>query len=175
MRELQLEAEVLWPYRGTARRLVVQAKECPEGPAAWWLHASLRDWIRRADPPWPPAVWVTPPPSWRRRRQQWFLPEFLARRVAPRCGHRHARLLKRRAGLRDQADLGGLERRWNLHGAFRAGRALARRPPRRVVLLDDVATTGSSLRECRRVLQQTGVQEVRCLVLAGAFGLVDGC
>ncbi|MFC1892133.1 ComF family protein, partial [Thermodesulfobacteriota bacterium] len=35
-----------------------------------------------------------------------------------------------------------------------------------IVLIDDVATTGSTVNECARVLKKAGVEKVYCLVLA---------
>ncbi len=38
----------------------------------------------------------------------------------------------------------------------------------RIVLVDDVITTGSSLYSCGKILQNEGVQEVICLTFARA-------
>ena len=38
--------------------------------------------------------------------------------------------------------------------------------PRSIRLVDDVATTGSTLNECARVLKWAGAEKVECLVLA---------
>ncbi len=54
----------------------------------------------------------------------------------------------------------------NVHGAFQAsGRVVS---SRRVLLLDDVMTTGSTLQECTRVLLLEGASAVDILVLARA-------
>ena len=45
---------------------------------------------------------------------------------------------------------------------MRAGRE----PPDRVVLLDDVLTTGATLSECARVLKAGGTERVDAVVLA---------
>lgn len=37
---------------------------------------------------------------------------------------------------------------------------------KKVILIDDVATTGTTLNECTKVLKKSGVKEVLCLVLA---------
>ena len=55
------------------------------------------------------------------------------------------------------------ERRENVQGSFRCdGRA----DGRTVILVDDVATTGSTLSACAAVLKSAGASSVWCLVLA---------
>lgn len=56
------------------------------------------------------------------------------------------------------------QRRKNLAGKFslKPGSKL----PRRVVLLDDVTTTGATLSECAKILKQAGVEQVDALVFA---------
>lgn len=71
-------------------------------------------------------------------------------------------LLRSRSGVLDQAGLGAAARSANLAGSMcvRAGslRSLATRRPRaRVVLCDDVITTGATLREAQRALEQVGL------------------
>ncbi|MBG0791079.1 MAG: ComF family protein [Desulfovibrionaceae bacterium] len=58
------------------------------------------------------------------------------------------------------------ERRANIKNAFAADPAQVR--DKRVLLVDDVYTTGSTLRECARTLQRAGADEVEALVLARA-------
>src|SRR5205085_5168655 len=76
-------------------------------------------------------------PDWLRRRRR-----------TPSQGHRNA------AGRAD-----------NVRGAFalRAGRSVA---GRRLVLIDDVFTTGATVRECARVLRRAGAARVDVLTLA---------
>lgn len=64
-----------------------------------------------------------------------------------------------------QAGLSARARRRNLRGAFAAS-AVVR--GRRVLLVDDVMTTGATLRECARVLHRAGAREVGVVVLARA-------
>lgn len=66
-----------------------------------------------------------------------------------------------------QAGLAGRARRRNVLGAFkvRKGR-LARIADQRVLLIDDVLTTGATLSACTRALKQAGARHVDVLVLA---------
>ncbi len=59
------------------------------------------------------------------------------------------------------------DRRTNLLGAFALGQSL---PGRRVALLDDVVTTGSTVAECARVLRVGGAVEIE----VWAIGRADG-
>jgi predicted amidophosphoribosyltransferase len=61
-------------------------------------------------------------------------------------------------------------RRWerNVRGAFalRAGRTVA---GKRVVIIDDVLTTGATVEECARVLKRAGAASIGVLTLARAL------
>lgn len=65
-----------------------------------------------------------------------------------------------------QTGLDAAARRQNLRKAFefRPGNS----PARHVALLDDVMTTGSTLRECARVLRRGGIERVDVWALARA-------
>jgi ComF family protein len=63
-----------------------------------------------------------------------------------------------------QARLGAVERATNVRGAFVALRA----PGSRVLLIDDVRTTGATLAECAEALRIAGAERVVTLVLARA-------
>jgi ComF family protein len=73
--------------------------------------------------------------------------------------------LQRSRSTRPQTELSGAERRTNVRGAF-----LIQEPEavagRRVLLVDDVFTTGATVRECARVLIRAGAQRVDVLTLA---------
>lgn len=62
-----------------------------------------------------------------------------------------------------------VSRRWraeNIKGAFDLSRVGKNLAGRRVVLVDDVFTSGATMRECARILRRAGVKEVWGLVLA---------
>ncbi|MBN8885416.1 MAG: ComF family protein [Rudaea sp.] len=79
-------------------------------------------------------------------------------------------LLRRTRATAAQANLDAVARRRNLRGAFEVdAKALAAAgAPARVVLLDDVMTTGATLRECARTLKRAGVARVEVWALARA-------
>ncbi|WBW50144.1 ComF family protein [Peptoniphilus equinus] len=60
-----------------------------------------------------------------------------------------------------QVDLSAAERQGNLHGAFRA--AL---PPKKLLLVDDVLTTGATIEEVAKTLKAQGTKKVTALLAA---------
>ncbi|MFM1784407.1 MAG: hypothetical protein RLZZ579_684 [Actinomycetota bacterium] len=68
--------------------------------------------------------------------------------------------------LADQRKLSFLQRQQNLVGAFQV------RPGKgRVLLVDDVVTTGATLRELKRACQQAGYEVAAFCVIARRFGI----
>ena len=65
-----------------------------------------------------------------------------------------------------QTDLSGTARRQNLSGAFSLTAASKIIAGKRLLLVDDVRTTGSTLAECSRVLLAKGAADVSCLTMA---------
>jgi predicted amidophosphoribosyltransferase len=65
------------------------------------------------------------------------------------------RVLARRRPVADQTGRDAAARRDNVHGAFRAVHGPAT-PPRDVVVVDDVVTTGATAGECARALSAAG-------------------
>ncbi len=76
--------------------------------------------------------------------------------------------LVRSRETRSQVGLTRAERRLNVGGAFqgRAGRV----GDRRILLVDDVATTGSTLSSCAEALRAAGARDVFALTVARALG-----
>jgi predicted amidophosphoribosyltransferase len=58
--------------------------------------------------------------------------------------------------VRDQAALGAVERAVNLGGVMRCRRRVTR-PPGTLLVVDDVITTGSTVREAQRALEAAGL------------------
>ena len=111
------------------------------------------------------VTWV-PLSSRRRARRGFDQAELLARAVAARSRLPAVRLLRRVRETRAQARLTGPDRRRALVGAFASVRA----PPPRVLLVDDVLTTGSTAAACGEVLRAEGARRVMLLTAARSLG-----
>lgn len=154
----------LWPYQGSLRRLLVQAKEDVRGAPRVLLQRAIQEELARrlSHHLWPGRVWVPVPPSRRRRWRAAYLPEELGPKATRQLNGRWQRSLFRVKQVPAQTGLNGEQRRQNLKGAF----AYRRRAPSALTLFDDVRTTGASLEEATRAARAAGATLVRQVVVA---------
>jgi len=92
--------------------------------------------------------------------------EFLSAAVAAAASLPHRpRLLRKTTPTRSQTGLGRRDRRRNLRGTFslEAGTPIV---GKRVLLVDDIYTTGCTVEECARALRRGGARGIRVLTLA---------
>jgi len=101
----------------------------------------------------------------RRRGRDYNQSEVLAGIVAKALRLPPIAALDKVRPTKRQNELSRAERLANLAGAFRSRRGLAL-DGARILLIDDVMTTGATLNECARALKAAGAAEVRCLTLA---------
>jgi len=101
----------------------------------------------------------------RSREREFNQSELLARGIAGHFSIAVECLLEKAAATKNQNKLPREERMVNLRGAFRP-KAGAGPAGRRVLLVDDVMTTGATLDECSKTLIDAGAIEVRCLTLS---------
>ncbi|MFH0805209.1 MAG: double zinc ribbon domain-containing protein [Patescibacteria group bacterium] len=125
---------------------------------------SLRQY---ADPPRGTTVVVPVPLHRRRLREREFnQAELIARGVARQLGWEcWPHVLRRIRYTTAQATLTREQRLTNVRGAFRTSTALDLSGIN-VILVDDVATTCTTVSECAKVLRQVGCPSVRGLVIA---------
>ncbi|WP_243042021.1 ComF family protein [Dyella sedimenti] len=125
-------------------------------------------WLREPPPPGLPQLVVPVPLHRSRLRQRGYNQALeLARPLARRwqVPLRHDLLLRARATAA-QTELGAIERRRNVRGAFLARAGFSW--PAHVALLDDVMTTGATLAEAARILRRAGVRRIDVWALARA-------
>ncbi|MBO4915458.1 MAG: ComF family protein [Oscillospiraceae bacterium] len=108
------------------------------------------------------------PVSEKRLRERGFdQSELLARAAAEQWDAKPVRLLKKKRNNPPQSGLGAEERRGNVIGIYEAVNA-EKLENARLLLIDDIVTTGSTLGECVRVLKDAGAQSVVCACVASA-------
>lgn len=154
-------------YDDRSRRLILGFKHADRTDAASafgrWLARAGRDLTQTADMIVP--VPLHPFRLWRRRYNQAAL---LALAVGRMCGKPvKVDLLRRLRATPPQGRLGRAERARNVEGAFalRKGAALGIQG-KRVLLVDDVLTSGATAGACARLLKAHGAQAVDLLTLA---------
>ena len=166
-------AAPLW-YRDGARQGLLRLKFRGAPGAAEPLGALLAQCAaERLSGAFDTVTWV--PVSPRRLRQRGYdQAELLARAACRRWDTAPARLLEKtrdnpaQSGLRDAA-----ARRENVRDVYRAAEPGDARG-RRVLLVDDICTTGATLRECAAVLRAAGAEAVVCAAVARTpLGLPD--
>lgn len=111
-------------------------------------------------------TWV-PVSAKRKRKRGYDQAELVAQSVGRELGIKPTRLLKK---LRDNPAQSGLQseqRRANVLGVYAfTGETDLR--GKRILLIDDVFTTGSTAEECARVLKSAAASEVHCATVAAA-------
>lgn len=119
-------------------------------------------------------TWIVPVPLHKKRRKErgYNQAELLSLGLVDSFGWKIVRLLKRTFYTQPQAHLSRKERLKNLKDAFvlRKGVDGSFLAGKRIVLTDDVCTTGSTLNECAKVLKKAGAEEIVALVLARGDG-----
>ena len=156
-------------YDGSLRLIVhafkYDGRRALAGPLAALMRTAGADLLAGAD-----AVVPVPLHPWRALKRGFNQADDLARHLGPPVW----RVLRRRRLGPPQAGLPAARRHSNVRSAFAlnplalTARA-ARLRNRRVVLIDDVMTTGATLEACGRLLAEAGVRSVAALTAARAL------
>jgi Predicted amidophosphoribosyltransferases len=150
-------------YEGRARQLIHLFKYEGMRP----LGAVLGRWLLRALPRNARYDALAPAPMhwWKRFRRGFNHAELLAKELSRATGIPVLDCLQRRRPGAAQAGLNRSQRRRNVTGAFalRSGLDLQ---GKRMLLIDDVLTSGATLNALARVLRQHGAARVDALTLA---------
>ena len=156
-------------YEGELRAAVLRMKHAADEPLAIAIGRVMVDQHQRllAERRWDAVVAV--PMHWSRRAFRGTnSPEVIARCMARQLGApAEPRILIRRRRTVPQGNLPRSKRLRNLRGAFRASKAYDLQGAR-LLLIDDVMTTGATANQCARTLKLAGAQRVDVLVVARA-------
>jgi ComF family protein len=161
-------ARAVLRYDKNSRRLVLGLKHGDRthlaGAFGRWMHRAGTEVLNGAD------LLIPVPLHWTRLfRRRYNQAALLAQAVRSAGGPPVAvDWLVRRRRTPTQGHLGPAARERNVRGAFalRAGRTVA---GKRVVIIDDVLTTGATVEECARVLKRAGAASIGVLTLARAL------
>lgn len=111
---------------------------------------------------------VPVPLHWRRLLRRGFNPShFLAQALGKKVGKPVRHLLQRKKATPQQTKLSREARLQNVAGAFKIFRKTFSQ--QRLLLIDDVLTTGATVNECARILTGAGAAHVDVLTLARAL------
>ena len=114
---------------------------------------------------------VPVPLYWRRRLQRGFnQSDLLARGLARRTGIPVVNALRRLRPTATQAGLSNRSRRQNMVRAFRSRNVAGKR----ILLVDDVMTTGATAASCALALKQAGANRVALLTVARVDRRMEG-
>lgn len=150
-------------YRDMAREAVHRLKFGRNPSAAAGLGRLLAECAAEL-PAFDAITWV-PVSKQRRRKRGYDQAELLARAAGRLLGVKPCVLLVKMRDNPPQSGQDDEKRRENVRGAYRA---LPAAEGRRVLLIDDVITTGATLAECRRALLGAGAASVDCACFAAA-------
>ncbi|MFL1380341.1 MULTISPECIES: ComF family protein [unclassified Nocardiopsis] len=161
------------PYAGLHRRVLLAYKEGDDALAGVWGERLAvvcgASGLVRADTLLVPVPGRGPPHDPRAP-----VARITAAACAERRGGTPLPLLRYRGRVRRQAGLGRRERLANRAGAFCADPVPAWAAGRRVVVVDDVVTTGATLAEATRALRSAGLHVAGAVVLAERLASTKG-
>jgi ComF family protein len=159
-------------FQGPLREAVHRLKYESDTPLARVLAGLISDALERDDS-WvaedgePPVIVPVPLHASRKRQRGYNQAELLARELARLTGWQLRRELVRVKSTTSQVGLHADDRQANVFEAFEWQGPDA---PPRVLLVDDVCTTGATLSECAAALMSAGVDHVSAATVAHALG-----
>ena len=158
----------IWYYEGNVRRSLLRykfygARHYGESYGRLLAMILLREYPEGFDL----LTWV-PISRLRKLRRGYDQVELLANAVGRELGIKPVPLLKKIRNNPPQSGIvGQAKRRANVLGIYRMAENV-QVEGKRILLLDDILTTGATAGECARVLLTAGAAEVHCAVVAAA-------
>lgn len=159
---------VLWYYEGNVRKSLLRYKFSNKRSYAVSYGRLLAMKIQKDFPDGFDIVSWIPISPLRRLRRGYDQVELLCRATASELATVATPTLKKIRNNKPQSGIKGLaQRRANVLGVYRATDPELIRG-KRILLLDDIITTGSTASEAARVLLTAGAKEVTCAAIAAA-------
>ena len=160
-----LAVAACFPYEGGFRRTLHRLKFSEERALARPLALLLADAAGSLPGEWDGVAWVPMSPK-KQRRRGYNQSELLGRALAKHLGLPALDLLEQAREMKTQHELTRRERADNVRGAYQA-----RQPARglRLLLVDDIVTTGATLAACAGALYAAGAGEVAAVCAANTF------
>jgi ComF family protein len=156
----------VWYYEGNVRKSLLRYKFYGKRQYAGVYGRLLAmKLLREREDTFDLITWV-PISRWRRLRRGYDRVELLAKAVGQELGMTPVRCLhKNRHNPPQSGVIGEAQRRANVLGVYDPVEPEAFRG-KRILLLDDIITTGATVGECARVLLTAGAKEVHCAAIA---------
>lgn len=156
----------LWQYSGEVRDALVRYKFMNRRSYCVTFARELAAHIARSGLRYDLIGWV--PISWQRRISRGYdQVELIAYEMEKHLGCKPVKILRKIRHNRRQSRIRGLEaRRKNVRGVYKAVNTELFKG-KRVLLLEDIITTGSTVSEAARVIKEAGAKEV----LAACIGV----
>ena len=156
----------IWYYEGTVRSSILRYKFQGRRSYADAYGCLLAMALQREELEFDLITWI-PISRMRRWKRGYDQVELVARAAGRELGLEPVPTLKKVRHNRPQSGVHGkAERRANVLGAYKSlDRDLS---GKKILLLDDILTTGATASEAARVLKTAGAAEVHCAVVAAA-------
>lgn len=158
----------LFSYNEPLKKMLHFIKFCGRPALLHAFETSLKTFVETAD--WPDFDFIIPVPmdrmrQWERGFNQSYLLALLVEKFSkiPLTNH----VLKKRNTASPQSRLSKEARLFNIQGNFKVHKP-AKTYGRRILLVDDIYTTGATVNECARVLKEAGADSVCAFTLARA-------
>ena len=157
----------LWYYEGSVRRSILRFKFYNARSYAESYGRMLAMKLLQEEIPFDILTWA-PISALRKWRRGYDQVELIAKAVGQQLGIEAVPTLKKVRHNRPQSGLGDASRRRaNVLGVYRAVNVEQIRG-KKILLLDDILTTGATAGECARTLLTSGAKEVYCAAVAVA-------
>lgn len=158
-------ATAVWYYDGAVRDSILGYKFRNRRSRAPGFGRLLAMRIAR-DLPMPDVIVGVPISAKRLKERGYDQVELVARTVSRELGVTYVRALEKHRDNKANSSLESAWERWaNVRGVYRVcdPEQIAKR---RVLLIDDVITTGATMSECAKTLRQAGAAYVTCAAIA---------